>query len=134
MCGKLSTNFSKDSHRSLTSVRCLHRHMYLPTSNTYLHTRAYTHTYLHTNVLKIFTKTFLYAHIFQHIHSPTRAHKHTHLATNILHTNSIRPALRAGRLRKNFTITVPLNLFQKICYKVLLGNVAPSRGPRLCRP
>ena len=120
MCGKLSTNFSKDSHRSLTSVRCLHRHTYLPTPNTYLHTdtylhtRAYTLTYLHMNILKIFTKTFLYAHIFQHIHSPTRAHKHTHLATNILHTNSIRPALRAGRQRNNFTITVPLNLFQKI--------------------
>ena len=47
---ELSTNFSKESHRILISVRCPHRHMYLPTSNTCLHTHAHTHTssYMHT--------------------------------------------------------------------------------------
>ena len=90
-CVQNTTNFSKGFWQILTSVRCLHRHTYLPTPNTYLHTdtylhtRAYTHTYLHMNILKIFTKTFLYTHTsfntYTHLHTQT----HTSSFTKDLH-------------------------------------------------
>ena len=51
----------------------------------------------------------------------------------VLHTNSVRrPSGRADKI--NLIRTGTLNPFQKICYKVLFRNLAPSRGPRLCRP
>ena len=103
-----------------------HKHTYLPTPNNYLHTNTYLHTlsYLH----KHFKKPF------QHTPFNTYTHLHTHTSTYmILHTNSVRrPSGRADEI--NLTNAAALNPFQKICYKVLFRNVAPSRGPRLCRP
>ena len=122
---KLSTNFSKDSCRIFTSVRCIHRLIHTNT-RTYLHqtitftqTLTYTHFLTYTNTLKTFS---------------TYTHLHTHISTYmILHTNSVRrPSGRADEI--NLISTAALNPFQKICYKVLFRNVGPPRGPRLCCP
>ena len=102
-----------------------HKHTYLPTPNNYLHTNTYLHTlsYLHKHFKNLF-----YIHLLTH--TLTYTHTSTYM---ILHTNSVRrPSGRADEI--NLTNAAALNPFQKICYKVLFRNVAPSRGPRLCRP
>ena len=102
-----------------------HKHTYLPTPNNYLHTNTYLHTlsYLHKHFKNLF-----YIHLLTH--TLTYTHTSTYM---LLHTNSVhRPSGRADKI--NLTNAAALNPFQKICYKVLFRNVAPSRGPRLWRP
>ena len=100
-CVQNTTNFSKGFWQILTSVRCLHRHTYLPTPNTYLHTDTYLHTRAYTHLLphEYFKDLHKDISLHTHLSTYTLTYKHTHLATCILHTNNIRPALRAGRLR-----------------------------------
>ena len=94
-----------------------HKHTYLPTPNNYLHTNTYLHTlsYLHKHFKNLF-----YIHLLTH--TLTYTHTSTYM---ILHTNSVRrPSGRADEI--NLTNAAALNPFQKICYKVLFRNVAPS--------
>ena len=128
---QLSTNFSKDSCRIFTSVSCIHKLIHTNTRTypqqtiTFTQTLTYTHFLTYTNNLKPFLHTPF--NTYTHLHT-------THTSTYmILHTNSVRrPSGRADEI--NLISTAALNPFQKICYKVLFRNVAPSRGPRLCRP
>ena len=128
---KLSTNFSKDSCRIFTSVRCIHR---LIRTNTRTYLQSYTkqlpsHKHLHTlSYLHKHFKDLFYIHLLTH--TLTYTHTSTYM---VLHTKSVRrPSGRADEI--NLTNTAALNPFQKICYEVMFRNVAPSRGPRLCRP
>ena len=98
-----------DGHKNLPTLT------HVPASNTYLHRHLHTLTYLHKHFKDFHTDNYLHTHISAQ----------TLICTHIsfMHTRYKQhsPSLRAGGR-------------EKIYYKVLLRDVAPSRGPRLCRP